>query len=114
MKAYGDKLETFPVPADTVNTILLAAATAQSMDYPTNTQIMRVTGLSSAGAQLNFYCNPMSTAAVLPTSGSSATTGSSGNSVPVVGTRQFAVVSSTSFGLIAPTSGYVHVECWRR
>jgi hypothetical protein len=114
MKSIGNNHSNFNVPPDTVNTILLAAATAQAMDYPTGTALVRLTGITTGGSQLNFYANAQSTAVVVPSSGSSATTSTTGNSVPVLGTRDFAVASSTSFGLIAPTSGYVHVECWKR
>ena len=107
-------MSEIPVAPDTCNTILLAAATAQTMDYPTGTHLVRLTGVTTAGAQLNFYVNSQSTAVVVPSSGSSATTSTTGVTVPVLGYRDFAVGSSTGFGLIAPTSGYVHVECWKR
>lgn len=103
-----------PVPPDTVSTLLLAAATAQAIDFPAETQLVRLTGMGTAGAQLNFYANLQSTAAAIPSSGTTATTGTTGVSVPVLGTREFAIPSSTGFSVIAPTSGYVHVECWRR
>ncbi len=112
MKSISARSIDFTVPPDTCNTILLAAATAQAMDYPDDTALVRLTGITTAGAQLNFYVNIQSTAAVVPSSGSSAD--STGVSVPVLGVREFAIADSTGFGLIAPTSGYVHVECWKR
>lgn len=114
MRSLSINANYIPVPPDTQTTLLLAAATAQAIDFADNTHLIRATGLSSAGAQYNFYINLSSTAAALPTSGTSATTGSTGVSVPVLGTREFAVASSTGFSVISPTSGYVHVECWRR
>ena len=114
MRSLSINATQIPVPPDTHSTFLLAAATAQAIDFATGTQLIRATGLSSAGAQFNFYINLNSTAAALPTSGTTATTGSTGVSVPVLGTREFAVASSTGFSVISPTSGYVHVECWKR
>ena len=114
MKSISKETIDFAVPPDTCNTILLAAATAQGLDFPTYTSLVRLTGVTTAGAQLNFYVNIQSTLAAIPSSGSTATTDSSGVSVPVLGSREFAVASSTSFSVIAPTSGYVHVECWKR
>ena len=114
MKSISTKSIDFTVPPDTCNTILLAAATAQVMDYPTDTHLVRLTGVTTGGSQLNFYANLQSTAAVVPSTGSSATTGTTGVSIPVLGTREFAVASSTGFAVVAPTSGYVHVECWKR
>ena len=114
MRSLSINAKGIPVPPDTHTTILLAAATAQASDFASGTQLIRVTGLSSAGAQYNLYINLASTAAALPTSGTTATTGSTGVSVPVLGTRDFAIAGSTGFSVVSPTSGYVHVECWRR
>ena len=114
MRSFSANATSIPVPPDTRITLLLAATVAQEIDYPTGTQVVRLTGLSSAGAQYNFYVNLHSSAAALPTSGSTATTGSTGISVPVLGMREFSVFTSTGLSVIAPTSGYVHIECWRR
>ena len=113
MRSIGNKANDFPVPPDTVSTFLLAAATAQAIDYSSGATRVRLTGMTTGGAQLNFYTNIQSTLAAIPSSGTTATTGSSGVSVPVLGVRDFAVPSSTSFSVIAPTSGYVHVEQWK-
>lgn len=115
MRSIGIDPFDYSVAPDTHTTILLAAATAQASDYATDTHIIRVTGMTTAGAQLNFYANLQSTAAAIPSSGTTATTSTTGVSIPVLGTRVFAVGSgSTGFSVIAPTSGYVHVECWKR
>ena len=114
MRAISISEVNSPVPPDTVSTLLLAAATAQAIDFAAESQLVRLTGMSSAGAQLNFYANLASTAAAIPSSGTTATTSTTGVSIPVLGTREFAIPSSTGFSVIAPTSGYIHVECWRR
>lgn len=113
MRSISINAKLFQVQPDTVTTLLLAAATAQAIDFATGTNLIRLTGMTTGGSQLNFYANLSSTAAAIPSSGTTATTGSTGVSVPVLGMREFAV-GSTGFSAIAPTSGYVHVECWRR
>lgn len=118
MRSYGSlhPTERAPSPPDTVNTLLLAAATAQGMDWPTNTQIAVFSGLTTAGAQLNFFANLFSTLANVPSSGSTVSTaGSSGVSHPVIGPQVFQVPSaSTGFSVIAQSSGYVHVQCYSK
>lgn len=114
MRGYGTQhpMESGPVPPDTVSTILLGGATAQSLDWPSSAQIAKLTGVTTAGAQLNFYVNMHSTAAAVPSSGTTSTTGVS---FPILGTDTFQVPgSSTGFSVIAPTSGYVHVACWKK
>lgn len=113
MRSFGTThpSDAGPLPPDTVNTILLAGAVAQAMDWPSNTHIVELTGITTAGAQLNFYANLFSTAAAVPSSGSTSTTGVT---FPILGSARFQVPSSTGFSVIAPTSGYVHVSCWRR
>lgn len=109
-----------PAPPDTVQTMLLAAGTAQAMDWASSlTQMVRFTGMSTANAQLCFMVNLVSTHAIVPTSGSSVTTGTSvgstGNSVPVIGTRTFQLPSwSTGWSAAALTSGYVIAEAWHK
>lgn len=115
MRAIGTDLQLYEVPPDTVSTLLLGAASAQALDYSSGTQVVRLTGMTTGGAQLNFYANLVSTSAAIPSSGTTATTSTTGVSVPVLGTRTFVLSGgSTQFSAIAPTSGYVHVECWRR
>lgn len=120
MRSYGTlhPTEDAPLPPDTVNTILLAGATAQAMDMPTNAGIVRLTGLTSAGAQFNFLANLFSTAAAIPSSGStSSTSGSTGVSHPVLGSATFQIPGgSTGFSVISHTgsSGYVYAEFWKK
>lgn len=120
MRSYGTlhPTEGVPTPPDTVNTILLAGGTAQAMDWPADTDIVRFTGLSSAGAQFNFLANLFSTAAAIPTTGStSSTAGTTGVSHPVLGEATFQVPGgSTGFSVVSHTgsSGYVYAQCWKR
>ncbi len=114
MRVYGiNPTEGIEVPPDTTITLILAANTAQAIDYQDNTHIMRLTGMSTANAQLCFYSNLNSTGAVVPSSG--ATTASSAINQPVIGTRVFQIPNdSTGYSLVAQTSGYVVAECWRK
>lgn len=114
MKSISVNSINYAVAPDTKTTILLAAATAQAIDYPTDSHVMRLTGLTTAGAEMAFYVNVQSTAAALPSSGTTATTGTTGVSVPVVVSRDFAVASSTGWSCIAHGAGYVTAEFWKR
>jgi hypothetical protein len=123
MRPYGslNPLDNISLPPDTVNTLLMTGgSSAQAMDWPsTLSQIVRFTGLTTGGAQFNFMVNLISTHANVPTSGSSVTTGTSagstGNSMPVFGAREFQIPSfSTGFSIAALTSGYVMAEIWRK
>ena len=114
MRSKSINSTVYPVAPDTHTTILLAIATAQASDFATGTATVRLTGMTTAGAQLNFYANLQSTAAAVPSSGTTATTSTTGVSIPILGTREFNVAGSTGFSVIAPSSGYVHVECWKR
>lgn len=123
MRPYGalHPIDHISVPPDTVNTLLMTGgSSAQAMDWPsTLSQMARFTGLSTAGAQFNFMVNLISTHANVPSSGSSVTTGTSagstGNSIPVLGTREFQIPSfSTGFSVAALTSGHILLEVWRK
>lgn len=131
MRAYsalspGQMHDAIAFPPDTVQTILLAAATAQAMDWASaasaraaGAAIVRFTGHTTAGVPFGFMVNLISTHAVAPTSGSSVTTGttagSTGNSIPVIGSRTFQIPAwSTGFSVAAASSGYVFAEVWSR
>lgn len=105
--------ENIPVPPDSVNTLLIAGSSGQAMDWPTGTHIARLTGLTTAGAQLNFHVNAFSTQAAAPSSGAS-TQGAAGFQVPVLGQGTFQVQGSTGFSVASLSSGYIMVECWKR
>jgi hypothetical protein len=102
-----------PVPPDTVNTLLVAGSSGQAMDWPTNTQFVRISGFSTAGVSLNFMANLYSTACSAPASGSSAS--STGVNHPIMGSASFQIPgASTGFSVAALTSGYILVECWKK
>lgn len=133
MRTYGalSPIDRIEQPPDSVQTMLLAAATAQAIDWPNSTggaaaaassagaQLVRFSGMSTANAALNFMVNLVSTHASGPTSGTSVTTGttagSTGNSIPVWGNRYLQIPSwSTGWSAIAQTSGYVIAEIWKK
>jgi len=103
-----------PVPPDTVNTILLTGgSSAQGMDYPAGAQVVRITPMSSAGVAFGCMVNLFSTAAAVPSSGSSAS--SSGVSHPIMTQNTFQIPgNSTGFSVASFTSGYAIFEFWRK
>lgn len=107
--------QDFPLPPDTVQTLLIAASSGQALDWPT-TQVdfVRFTAVTTAGAQLNCFVNLTSTKAAAPTSGPS-TEGASGFVIGVLGTAQFQVPgASTGWSVAALSSGYVTAQVWSR
>lgn len=134
MRNYGSMhpTELIELPADTVFTFLMTGgSSAQSADWPTSAaaaaanassagiNLVRFTGQTSAGAQLGYMVNMISTHANVPTSGSSVTTGTSagstGNSFPVFGARTLQVpMFSTGFSVASFTSGYIIAEMWHK
>ena len=125
MRSYGTLHinDQIPVPPDTVNTLLIAASSGQAMDWPVTfangAHQVRFSGITTAGAQLNFMVNLVSTHAAAPSSGSSVTTGttagSTGNNVLVMGSRDFQIPPwSTGFSVAGLSSGYVTAEVWRK
>lgn len=130
MRTYGalspiDQIET---PPDTVHTLLLPDSVAQASDWANSTvgaadagaHIARFTGMRINGlTRMHFMVNLVSTHAAVPSSGSSVTTGttinSTGNNLPVFGSRTLQIPSwSTGFSVATLSSGYVQVEVWRK
>ncbi len=108
--------EGLPVPPDTVTTLLIAGSSGQAMDWPAGTAggIVRFSGVSTAGASLNFEVNLESTKAAAPSSGTS-TQGTTGFGHTVMGQGAFQVPGgSTGFSVAALSSGYVKLEHWKR
>lgn len=108
-------------PPDTVSSILLAAATPQAMDIPSGAKMVIITGLSTGNStgglaqMIPLYVNLFSTAAAVPSSGTTSATntsaGSTGLSFPVIGQRRLQVPGgSTGFSVAAPSSGWAHFE----
>lgn len=131
MRAYGALFTQIPQPPDTVQTLFMTGgSSAQAMDWVSSTgaltnaragnaHIVRFTGQSSANLPLAFSVNLVSTHAAVPSSGSSVTTGttagSTGNNIPVFGSREFQIPAwSTGWSAAAFTSGYIMAEVWRK
>lgn len=109
--------DQIPAPPDTVNTILLTGgSSAQAMDWPAGTQIARITPMTTAGAAFYVMANLGSTAAAVPSSGSTVgTTALPFVNHPITGQMAFQIPgASTGFSVAAFTSGYAIVECWRK
>lgn len=106
--------EGTPLPPDTVVTLALTANTAAAADWPANTQIVRLTGQTTANATLQFSANLFSTGVASPAAGTSANS-SAGVSHPVNQPTSFQIAGgSTGFSAISATSGFVFAECWRK
>lgn len=124
MRAYGalSPIDQIPLPADTVQTLLIAASSGQAMDWAgstigssaVGTHLVRFSGVSTAGALMNFWVNLASTQAAAPSSGLS-TQGAAGFGIPVQGSRIFQIPGgSTGFSVAALSSGYVNAEVWQK
>ena len=108
-------------PPDTVSAILLAAATPQAMDMPAGAKMVIISGIATGNStvaianNIPLYVNLFSTAAALPSSGTTSATntsvGSTGVSFPVLGQRKIQVPGgSTGFSVAAPSSGWALFE----
>lgn len=134
MRAYGALPDesAIPFPPDSVQTFLLASSAAQALGWPTSTggttnartvgaNIVRFTVVSTAAIPVSAFAmvNLVSTHALNPSSGTSATTGttagSTGNNLPVFGTRSFQIPAwSTGWSAIALGGAYLMAEVWRK
>lgn len=129
MRAYGalSPIDGTPIPPDTVTTFLMTGgSSAQAQDWLSSgstatanagvagVQLVRLTGMTTAGAAFLFSVNLFSTGAVAPSSGTSIS--SSGVSIPIAtGPVRFQVPgNSTGFSFAALTSGYVVMEQWKK
>lgn len=116
--------ENIPAPPDTVQTLLIAGSSGQALDWATSTgavanaatadvNIVRFSGFSTAGQTINFMVNLFSTAALVPSSGTSIS--STGTNHPVMGQGTFQIPGgSTGWSVASLTSGYVIAEQWAR
>lgn len=128
MRPYGILQPTAfaELPADTVQTFLLVAGTAQSQDWLSSGStatanagaagagIVRISFISTVGTSLVLgVVNLSNTNASSHTSGTSIA--SSGVNCPVPGTRTFQVPGgSTGFSLFSSTACFAVVEMWRK
>lgn len=122
MRYFGHR-ETPPAPTlpDTILGLLLTASSVQAFDWPTATDLVRVTAGSTAQGFGTIFFNPLSTSAALPTTGAVFSTGSTASSslMNIAITQAAPIVfqrprSSTGFSVISPTSSYLSVECWTK
>lgn len=136
MRAYAPlpqvNNDAIPQVSDSVQTMLLASSAAQAIGWPADTtggttaartvgaMMVRFTAVSTAAVPTAALAmvNLVSTFALNPTSGSSVTTtttaGSTGNNVPVFGTRTLQVPAhSTGWSAIALGGAYLMAEVWR-
>lgn len=130
MRYFGNRtvVPIIPEPPDTVATLLIAGSSGQAMDWPSTAgtsasaataaaagvHLVRLSGLSTGGVQLNFHVNLASTKAAAPSSGYS-TEGTTGFNHPVLGQSSFQIPGgSTGFSVAALSSGYIQVEMWKK
>lgn len=107
--------EQIPVLPDTALALLLTAATAQAWDYPTGTDIIRITAASTLAVPLVF--NPSSTFAAVLTTGGSISSSVGGQNIVISpgDSRMYQRPrGSTGFSLISASSVQVGVEFWSR
>ena len=120
MRYFGNKnavpASRIPVPADAVTVFLLAANTAQSVDWPSRADVCRVAFSTTAGAAIAGVFNGNSTGAVWGTSQTSTIGSSGANAIVPAGESAFyqRVYGSTNFSVITPTSGVCSVEFWTK
>jgi hypothetical protein len=118
MRYFGNRqIPVAPVIPDVVLSLQLTANSAQAFDYPTGTDLIRVSVGSSVAGQGVAYFNPASTGAVLPTTPMTPTTNTSGHNIPIRAGGPMMWQrprASTGFSLIAPTSVQACVEFWSR
>jgi hypothetical protein len=119
MRFFGNKQTPWhPVTPDTMVSKLLTAATAEAFDFPTGTDLFRVSVGTTASGFETAWINVGSTKATLPTTlHGQSTQGSSEFNIPV-GLGEGRIFqrarASTGFSLIAVSSLYVCVEFWSR
>ena len=130
MRAFGTQHPTDvgPFPPDQVTTfVMTGGSSAQASDWLSSgstavanaaagfVHVVRITPLSTSGAQMGVYVNLFTTAAAVPGSGTSVSSASGGVNHPVFGPTIFQVPGgSTGFSVAAPSSGLVHIEQWER
>ena len=114
MRFYGPNgTPTAPVFPDSVATIAVTGS-AQAGDYPTGTDLVRVSFCSTVGAYLAGVFNPSSTGAAWGTT-ATGTAGSTTANVIVTEARIFQRPrSSTGYSVIGSSNGLCTLEFWSR
>jgi len=114
--------ESIPIGPDTVQTLLIAGSSGQTLDLPGTSVgssgfaggIVRFSGMSTAGASLNFYVSIGTTKCAAPSSGQS-TEGTTGFGYPVMTQGTYQVPpGSTCWSVAALSSGYITAEFWKK
>lgn len=118
MRFFGTlEVPQIPVIPDNALQLLLTAATAQAFDYPTGTDLIRVTaGTTFANAGVVSF-NPSSTMAAVPTTGGTISSSVGGQNL-LISAGQARMYqrprASTGFSVISPSSHSIGVEFWSR
>jgi hypothetical protein len=119
MRTYGalNPIDQIPQPPDMVHTLLIESSSGQALDWgSTQAQLVRLTGMSTAGVAMNFLVSLKSTKAAVPSSGMS--TGSTSGDLPgmvVIGQLTAQIpAGSTCFSVAALSSGYIRAEVWKK
>lgn len=115
MRFWGPKaVPEIPVFPDAVTTVVVTS-NAQAADYPTGTDLVRVTFSSTVGGNLNGVFNPASTGAAWGTS-ASATAGSTVSNI-IVGSdsRMFQRPrGSTGYSVVGSSNALCTLEFWSK
>lgn len=120
MRNYGARVALdIKVPPDQVLTLSIGGSSGQAFDYPIGTGIVRFTGISTGGAVMNFWVDPASTKASVPSTANGTsgwtTQGSSGFGFPVHEQDIFQLSGSATGGSVAAfSSGIISVEVWKK
>lgn len=118
MRYFGHReVPSAPVIPDTTLCLLLTAATGQAFDYPTGTDLFRITPGSTIQGASNIFFNPSSTAAAVATTAGTISSTAGGQNI-LIGVGDTRVYQrprgSTGFSLIAGSSMPVSIEFWSR
>ena len=122
MKTYATShpTEAGPAPTDAIAFLVLSAGTAQAVDYPSGTEIVRLSGMTTAGAVLGFVVNINTSGAalgssVVPSSGVTTATSQQNVICPAGWSLTYQLPGgSTGFSVVAGAAGYVSAEFWGR
>lgn len=120
MRNFGNKNAVPFIPSipNIIQSVLLTANTGQAHDYPSGTDLIRVTAGSTVAPAGSVFFNPSSTGAVLPTTAITATTATSAHNVPVNPGGESLVYQvprgSTGYSLVCGTSQSACIEFWTR
>lgn len=116
MRSFAARFDLIPTVPDTKLSLLLTAGSAQAFDWPTGTDIFRIT-VGTTGDGGPVYFSPSSTAVTLPTtSGLISTAASSGGFLiaPEAEKMYQRPRASTGFALISGSSVPVCIEFWQK